>query len=347
MAAAVKDADPTLEVVCVPIADGGEGTIDALGAVKVPAQVVSCDGVTIDSCYGVMNGTVVIETATCCGLTLTKVMNPERTTTYGCGQLIRHALDAGHRKFIVALGGSATNDAGCGVGAALGVKFYNAHNREFVPVGGTLAEIDSIDIAGLDCRIKESQFSVMCDVDNPLYGKNGAAYVFSPQKGADLAMVERLDKGLINFADKVKTCVGIDISTLRGGGAAGGMGAGLSVFFGADLKSGVDIVLDSVRFDALLDRADLVITGEGRFDSQSLHGKAVSGVANRAKLKNVPVIVVAGAVDDTAALPKDSGIAALFSIQRAPKPFEQAAATASVDLFHTVNNLVKVMLKIY
>jgi glycerate kinase len=198
--------------------------------------------------------------------------NPELTTTYGAGELIKAALDAGCKKIIMGIGGSATTDGNCGCAAALGAKFYGADGKEFLPTGGNLKDIAKIDISGVDSRLKDIELVTMCDIDNPLYGKTGAAYIFGPQKGADPAMVERLDAGLKHLAEIVKKDLGLDLAQMPGAGAAGGMGFGMKAFLGSTLQMGIQTVLDTVHFDDLLKDADFVFTGEGKIDTQSLRG---------------------------------------------------------------------------
>lgn len=343
MTAAVKDSC-NAEVIAIPIADGGEGTIESFGAKKVYYNVTGPNGKKIESYFGVVNGVVVVEMAACAGFTLADVKNPEITTTYGVGELISIALNLGHREFIVGLGGSATNDGGTGMAAALGVRFLNNDGNSFIPVGGTLVDIASIDISEINPLVRESKFTVMCDITNPLFGENGAAYVFAPQKGADNTMVERLDIGLRHLSEIIKRDLGTDFSNLAGGGAAGGMGAGMYAFLGGELKSGIDTVLDSVKFNARLNGVDLILSGEGKFDSQSLNGKVVSGIANRIKGIDVPFVVIAGAVDDTVDF-SDAGITAVFSIQRVPLPFDESKLRSEIDLYNTTRNVINILYK--
>ena len=347
--AGILAADPTAEVIVLPIADGGEGTVDALTAKRMPAKVMGPDGEYIDSFWGLLDGNIaVIEMAAAAGLPMTELHDPEKTTTYGVGELISAALDCGCREFIIGLGGSATNDGGCGMASALGVKFIDRRDDmlgdDFVPFGGTLADITGIDVSGIDARIKESKFTVMCDITNPLYGETGAAYVFAPQKGADAEMVKRLDNGLRSLAEVIKRDLGVDTANIPGAGAAGGMGAGCVAFLGAELKSGIDTVLDVRGFDDMLTPDTIVITGEGKFDSQSIGGKAVSGIASRAKAKNVPVIILCGKAEE---VPEayDMGVTAVFSIHTASRPFEEAMARNAQDMRITAENIARLLLK--
>jgi len=342
MSAAVRDVIADADIITIPVADGGEGTVDAFGAEKVYVDVTDPDGKQIRSYYGTLGNTAVIEMAACSGLPLTQLKNPELTTTYGVGELILHALDNGYREFIVGLGGSATNDGGTGMAAALGVKFYTSAGDMFIPVGGTLDKIARIDMSSLDPRIGESHFITMCDIDNKLYGERGAAYIFAPQKGADTEMVKRLDSGLIHFAN----LIGGNIADLPGGGAAGGMGAGMVAFLNAELKSGIDTVLDKVGFNAHIEDANVIFSGEGKFDDQSIHGKVVSGIANRIANRDIPFIVIAGTVDDSVDI-TDTGITAVFSIQRTPLAFEESKLRSEQDLFNTTKNMINILYKLY
>jgi glycerate kinase len=335
---------PQAQVVSIPIADGGEGTVDAfLAAVGGKKETVTVKGPLFEdmsSFYGILtDGTAVVEMAACAGLPLVKGReDPLRSTTYGVGQLLRHAEESGCGNVILGLGGSATNDAGCGMACALGARFYDRRGSAFIPTGGTLSEIGRIDTGNLKFGLP---VTVMCDVNNPLYGPRGAAFVFAPQKGADEEAVRKLDNGLRSFASVVKKDLGIDLETLKGGGAAGGLGAGAVCFLNGTLKMGIETVLDAIRFDEGLTDADLVITGEGKLDSQSLGGKAVLGVARRAKSKDVPVIAVVGDIDDAVEEAYDLGLSGIFSINRVAVPFEQAVLRSQQDLALTVENIMR------
>lgn len=338
---AVKAVCPHAATVLMPIADGGEGTVDALGAKKVPVRVKGSQFEDVDSFYGVMEDRAVIELAACAGLPMAKRLAPDTATTYGVGQLILAALDAGFRKFIVALGGSSTNDMGCGMAAALGVKFHDRGGRSFVPSGVSLANIDRIDISGLDKRIADSEFVTMCDIDNPLCGPKGASYVFAPQKGAKPDMLPILDSALAHCSEIVKRDIGADVASLAGAGAAGGCGAGMVAFFGSQLRRGIDVVLDTKNFDRELEDADLVFTGEGKFDSQSVDGKAISGIAARTRAKNIPLIVLCGAAEESEVC-YEMGVTAVFSIQRKALPFKEARLVNEPSLYKTAYNVMKI-----
>ena len=349
MARAIEKRLPRATVRAIPVADGGEGTVEAfltaLGGEKVEATVCGPLFAPMKSFYGLLpDGTAVIEMAACAGLPLAgSKKNPERTTTYGVGQLIVDALDKGARNFLVGLGGSATNDGGCGCASACGVRFFEANGSSFVPSGRNLTDIMAIDMKEADPRLKECTFTVLCDIDNPLCGETGAAAVFGPQKGADEAMIKRLDEGLRHLAWLWKRDLGCDLLNLPGGGAAGGMGAGMAAFFGGTLRPGIDLLLDAVGFDTLAKDADLIFTGEGCLDGQTLRGKAVAGVARRAKALSLPVVaVVGGSKGDLASL-YDQGLTAAFSINRLPQPLEESAPHTSENLEYTMDNILRLL----
>ena len=288
---------PACEVVCIPVADGGEGTVDcfvqAMGAQRVGVTVTNALGEKSAAAYARLGELAIIEMAAAAGLPQVGALRcPGTATTYGVGELIAHAVDSGCRKILLGLGGSATNDGGCGCAAALGVGFLDADGQSFVPVGDTLGRIVRIDTAEAEALLRSVEITVMCDVTNPLYGPTGAAYVFAPQKGADAEKVKSLDAGLRHFGDVIRSQYGLDVSAMPGAGAAGGMGAGCVALLGGTIQSGIDAVLDVTGFDRQLEGADLVITGEGRIDSQSADGKVVSGVARRTRAKGVPLIAM-------------------------------------------------------
>ncbi|MDR0841483.1 MAG: glycerate kinase [Christensenellaceae bacterium] len=347
MRSAILHHFPAAEVVSIPVADGGEGSVDAflsaLGGQKINVRAQGPLGEEIDSFYGVLpDHTAVIEMAACAGLPLVYGrMQPSKTTTYGVGQLMRHALASGCRKIIVGLGGSATNDLGSGAAAALGVRFLDAQGQVFLPTGGTLGRIASIDMSALESALLGAEITTMCDIDNPLYGERGAAYVFGPQKGADADMVRFLDAQLRAAAEVIRTQLGRDIAELPGAGAAGGMGGGMVAFLGSRLQPGIETVLDTVRFDALLRGADLVLTGEGRLDSQTLGGKVVAGVARRAKKQRVPVLAIVGEIGDNIGAIYEQGVSAIFSINRAPVDFSISKHHSAENLAIALDNLMR------
>ena len=255
VAEAIRSHEPEAEICAIPVADGGEGTVDAflsaVGGQQVPVACTGPYGEAITACYGLLpDGSAVVEMAAAAGLPMVgENRDPEKTTTYGVGQLIRHAAHHGAKRLVLALGGSATNDGGCGAAAAVGVKFYRATGESFVPVGGTLKDIHRIDTSGMDPAVRSIPILTMCDIDNPLCGPTGASAVFGPQKGADAAMVRRLDDGLRHLAALLERDVGRDVLNLPGGGAAGGFGTGAAAFFASPLQMGIDVVLALTDFD--------------------------------------------------------------------------------------------------
>jgi glycerate kinase len=353
MAEQIRRHYPRAEVISIPVADGGEGSVDsfltATGGEKV---VIPARGPYMEDregFYGLIDGgaVAVIEMAACAGLPLVgDKLRPDKTTTYGVGQLILDAANRGCKKIIVGLGGSATNDFGAGAAAAAGIKFLDREGKEFVPLGGTLSKIEHIDKSGLSPALKGVEIITMCDIDNPLYGPNGAAHIFGPQKGADPAMVEFLDGELKAVSERVIRELGIDVSVLPGAGAAGGMGGGMVAFFGSRLRMGIETVLDTVNFDRVLAGADLVFTGEGRIDAQSLRGKVVIGVARRAKKQGVPVIALVGDIGDAIEGAYDEGLSAVFSINRRPLPFEEAKLQSESNLALTMDNLLRIFVTV-
>lgn len=334
------------EICAIPVADGGEGTVDAfLTAVGGERVEVACQGPygeDVTAFYGMLPGDIaVVEMAAAAGLPMVgEHRNAEKTTTYGVGQLMAHALSRGAKQIVLGLGGSATNDGGCGAAAALGVTFYDEAGQRFVPVGGTLKDIARISTEDLHPAVKHIPFMAMCDIDNPLCGASGASAVFGPQKGADAAMVARLDDGLRHLAEVIKRDLGHDILNLPGSGAAGGFGGGSVAFFGSELRMGIDIVLDLTRFDEQAAGADLVITGEGKLDSQSLRGKVVIGVARRARALGVPVAALVGASETDIEEAYRQGVCGVFPINPAPAPFEEVKGQCRENLRFTAANLL-------
>lgn len=344
---AVKNIDPEIIVHKIPAADGGEGTVDAFltaaGGEKVYCTVKDPLNRDIEAFYGILpDRTAVIEMAAASGLPLIEGKeNPLQATTYGTGQLILNAIDKGCKKIIIGIGGSATVDGGIGAVSAIGARFLNKAGNEVSLNGSGLRDIEYIDVSGLDPRIKTCSTTVACDVTNPLYGTDGAAYVFGPQKGADQAMVMQLDEGLKHYAEIINNQFGIDVQKVSGAGAAGGLGAALHVFLGAEMKPGIGTLLDAAGFDEALKDADLVITGEGRIDGQSLKGKVPVGIAERAAKYGVPVIAVVGDIGEGIEEVYKHGISAVFSINRRAVPFEIARKTCRQDLQATVEDIVK------
>lgn len=340
---------PRCEVVKIEVADGGEGSVDAflaaVGGEKVKCIVNNPYFEPMESFYGILEGNVaVIEMAAAAGLPLvSNRLNPMETTTYGVGELILAAIKRGCKKIIVGLGGSSTNDGGCGAACAIGVRFFDAHGQSFVPKGKSLIDIARIDISGVDQGFHEVEIITMCDIDNPMYGLKGAAHIFSPQKGADYEMVLTLDEGLLHLANVIKSQLNLDVSTIPGGGAAGAMGAGMVAFFNSRLQMGIETILDLVDFDRLIQDADLIFTGEGKIDSQSLQGKVPIGVAKRAKQANVDVIAVVGTIGSDIDAVYDLGITAIFSINPEPVAFETAKLKSKENLALTMENIIRML----
>lgn len=339
---------PQCQVVTVPVADGGEGTVEcfvqAIGAVPVTVPVTGPYGEPISAVYARKEQLAIVEMAAAAGLPMVgEKKNPEATTTYGVGQLIAHAVKSGCREILLGLGGSATNDGGCGCAAALGVRFCDKNGKEFVPTGKTLADIHRIDASQAKASLEGVTITVMCDVENPLCGPNGSAHVFGPQKGADEAMVERLDEGLGHLARLMERDLGVSVAQIPGAGAAGGMGAGCMAFLGAELKSGIQCVLDTVEFDAQLEGTDLVITGEGRIDSQSVQGKVISGIAKRTKPRNIPLLALVGGIAEDAAAGYDLGVTAMFGIDRSAQDFREYAGKSAVYYQRTLEDILRLI----
>lgn len=317
-----------LGVTCrkIPMADGGEGTVraivDATDGRFISRTVHDPLGRKIRSAFGVSGDgkTAIIEMAAASGLALLKPSerNPMKTTTFGTGELIRHALDLKVKRLLIGIGGSATNDGGMGLAQALGVQFLDARGRKLDPVGGSLKKLGRIDISGLDQRLKHAKVEVACDVENPLTGPHGAAQVYAPQKGATAAMVKELDAGLKHLAKIIKRDVGADIETVPGSGAAGGLGGGLMAFLKGKLRPGIDIVIDSVKLAKRIKGCDLVITGEGRLDHQTAFGKTPHGVAKVAKQEGLPVIAICGSIGKDPRIVHTIGIDAYFSAFEEP-----------------------------
>lgn len=342
----IRAAIPGAEIASVPVADGGEGTVEAFlaaaGGVRTELSCTGPQGAPVPGFYGVLpDGTAVVEMAAAAGLPLAEgCLRPDTATTFGVGQLIAAALAGGPRRVVLGLGGSATNDGGCGMAAALGVRFTDTQGRDYVPTGGTLDRLAHISLEGLSPAAREAEFVAMCDIDNPLCGAHGASAVFGPQKGADPEMVRRLDGGLRRLAEVIRADLGRDVLELPGGGAAGGMGAGCAAFLNARLQMGIETVLDTVHFDALAADADLILTGEGKLDSQSLRGKVVIGVARRAKKLGVPVAALVGASEREIAGAYEAGVAGVFPINPVPAPFEEIRGDCFDNLRFTARNLL-------
>ena len=327
-------AIPDAETRTVPMADGGEGTveslIDATGGKPVSVRVKDPLSRDVESSFGITGDgrTAVIEMAAASGIQLLKPeeKDPWITTTHGTGELIKAALDIGCRTILIGIGGSATNDCGSGMAAALGVKFLDAGGNPVKPGGGALAEVELIDLGGLDPRIAESDILVACDVTNPLTGPKGASHVYGPQKGADPSMVKKLDANLAAFARVIKDQLGKDVGAIPGSGAAGGLGAGLIAFLDAKLVEGVPAIAERVGLEDDVKWADLIITGEGGMDFQTQYGKTPYGVAQIARKHGKPVIAIAGTIGEGADVLFEMGINAMYSIIESPMTLDEAIA---------------------
>ena len=334
------------DVKSIPVADGGEGTVDcflhALDGFKIKTTVKGPFFENISSFYAIIGDTAVIEIAAAAGLSLTeKRRNPAITTTYGVGELINAAVARGIKKIIIGLGGSGTNDGGCGAAAACGVVFKDEYGDSFIPTGESLHKINSIHMP--NNMLNGIEITVMCDIDNVMFGKTGAAHIFAAQKGANEDMINALDNGLKHLADIVKRDLCVDVSQIPGGGAAGAMGAGMVAFFGAKLQQGIETVLDMVEFDKELQNTDLVITGEGLLDEQSLRGKVISGVVKRSKIANKPTIAIVGGVQGDISKMYEAGLSAVFTINRLPEDFEVSKHKSRENLAETVDNIIRLM----
>ncbi|CCU80995.1 Glycerate kinase [Halanaerobium saccharolyticum subsp. saccharolyticum DSM 6643] len=327
----IHNYDSKIDVDLLPMADGGEGTVQSLvDATKgeiIKKKVTGPLGNRVEAFYGLLGDkkTAVIEMAAASGLPLVpeEKKNPSKTTTYGTGELIAAALDAGAQKIIIGIGGSATNDAGVGMAQALGAEILDEKGEQIDFGGGSLSQIEQIKLDKLDSRLKDVEILAACDVDNPLYGKEGAAYVYAPQKGANPEMVEILDQNLRHFNDIVIKELNKNPNEISGAGAAGGLGAGLVAFLDAELKAGVTIILDLINFEERLKNVDLVITGEGMLDGQSIYGKTPVGVSRSAAEKDIPVIAIAGTLGEGVEKVLDHGINSYFSIIDRPAALKE------------------------
>ncbi len=343
---------PEAEVVKVPMSDGGEGLVHAMvkatGGRIERRTVTGPLGEPVEAFFGIMGDgkTGVIEMAAASGLPLVPEdrRDPTVTTTYGTGELIRAVLDAGCRRVIVGIGGSATNDGGAGMAQALGVKLLDKDGSEIGYGGGQLCRIERIDTSGLDPRVREAETIVACDVDNPLCGERGAAAVYGPQKGATPEMVVELDQALSYYARLIKENLGKDVKDVPGAGAAGGLGAGLMAFLDAELKPGIEIVLENLKVDEQMKGADLVITGEGKVDRQTVYGKVPQGVARVAKERGLPVVILAGTVGEDAEVVYDHGIDAIVGILPGPVGLEEAMENAREYLARAAESVARLVM---
>lgn len=339
---------PDCEVVGIPVADGGEGSVDAfldaVGGEKIYKEVTGpYPEEKVQGYYGILPGNIaVIEMAAAAALPMVgDRKDPSKTTTYGVGELMLDAARKGVSKIILGLGGSATNDAACGLASACGISFYNAKGERFTPLGESMDEVVRIDTSTMDESLKKIEIVTMCDIDNPFYGPEGAPAIYGPQKGADEAMVKMLDDKMRVLAEIMKRDCGVDVQSIPGSGAAGGMGGGMAAYFKSRLQMGIETVLETVHFDELLDGTDFVYTGEGKIDGQSLRGKVVIGVARKAKKKGVKVIAIVGDIGDDIENAYSEGVTGIFSINRVAVPYKEAKVRAKSDLRLTLDNLLR------
>lgn len=346
--AGMREVWPDAAYVKVPVADGGEGTvqamIDATGGRRVDVRVTGPLGQTVDAFYGRAGGDeglAVIEMAAASGLegVPPDLRDPRMATSRGTGELIRAALDAGARRFVLGVGGSATNDGGAGMLQALGVRLLDAAGHDIGPGGVALAQLARIDASGLDARVREAEFRIACDVDNPLTGPRGASAVFGPQKGATPAMVAQLDAALAHYADVVKRDLGSDVAQMPGAGAGGGIAAAMVAFLDGQLRPGIEIVAEAVGLDAAVRDADLVVTGEGRIDGQTVNGKTPMGVARVARKYGKPVVAIGGSLAPDADAVHAEGIEVVVAAVARPCSVAEALAGADANLRRAARNL--------
>jgi glycerate kinase len=338
MSEGVRRVIPESDIVLLPLADGGEGTVQAMiraiGGRTERVRVTGPLGKPVSAEYGVLtkDNTAVVEMAAASGLELVPAdcRNPMATTTFGTGELIQKALERGARKFIIGIGGSATTDCGAGAVQALGVRFFRRNGDEISEpmTGGLMAEVADVDLSGLNPKIHECEILAACDVENALLGERGAVMTFGRQKGASDRELLLLENGMRHFIGIVERKIGKRIRDIAGAGAAGGLGAGLAVFLGASLRPGIGLIMDACRFEEKIADADLVLTGEGKVDSQTMYGKAVAGVARIAKRHSVPVVLIAGQVETGIENLLSEGVTSVFSICSGPMPLERAMKNA-------------------
>ncbi|MDO4273839.1 MAG: glycerate kinase [Eubacteriales bacterium] len=336
------------EFMCVPVADGGEGTVEAmvssLGGEYRTVVVTAPNGKKIEAVYGVLPGKkIVIEMAAASGLPLipAKERDVMSATTYGTGELIRAALDEDCSQIYIGIGGSATNDGGLGMAQALGYSFLDKDGREIGFGGKELCRVETIDTSKVDKRLKGREIIVMCDVINPLCGELGAAAVYGPQKGATPEQILELDRGLKHFAEVIKEQMGMELENMRGAGAAGGLGAGLVAFAGAKIKSGIDAILEVAGFEEKLKWADIVITGEGKIDRQSAFGKVISGISKMAKDKDIPVVAVSGSIEYGAEAIYEKGVTTMEAAVCKPMHLDEAIQNAEVLVENAIERVMR------
>lgn len=348
----IKKCYSSFTIEKVPMADGGEGTVEALVA-STNGRIINVIAKgpllkDVEACYGILGDgeTAIIEMASASGLPHVPQgeRNPMKTTTYGTGQLMLHALDQGCRKFIIGLGGSATNDGGVGMATALGVKFLDEHGIDIGLGAEGLENLRKIDVSKMDSRLKKSTFVAACDVTNPLCGETGASHVFGPQKGADKDMVKLLDKYLENYGDILKRDLEVDIINEKGSGAAGGMGAAILAFLNGKLQRGVDIVIEMTRLEEKIQDAQIVITGEGMIDYQTAYGKTPYGVAKIAKKYGIPVIAICGGIGEKSETLYEKGFDSIFSIVDSPMSLEYSMINSRLLLENAAERIMRAVL---
>ncbi len=351
----VKKIFPDAEIVSFSMADGGEGTVESLvdgeKGKTIELKVQNPLMKEVNAKYGILkDNTAVIEMASASGLPLIaeNERNPLKTTTFGTGQLIKDAIEKGAREFIVGIGGSATNDAGIGMLNALGYEFLDENGNKLEPIGQNLAKITKVCDKNALKELADCNFTVACDVNNPLYGKNGAAYVFAPQKGATQSIVEELDNGLQSFANVVKTYNNKDVANTEGAGAAGGLGFGFVSFLNTKLQKGIDIVIEKLLLEDAIKDANMVITGEGRIDCQSMMGKVPTGVSLLAKKYNIPTIAIGGCVNEDIENIYDYGITSTFAIVNKAMSLQEAMEKENAELLvtNTAENIFRLVAKL-
>ncbi len=351
----IKKANPNIKCIKVPMADGGEGTmqslVDATDGKVYKVKVQGPLGAEVEAEYGILgDGEVaVIEMASASGIHLVpkEKRNPMKTSTFGTGQLIKACLEHSIKKLLIGIGGSATNDGGAGMVQALGGKLLDSDGNELPLGGGELRKLAQIDLSNLDDRLKDVEVEVACDVNNPLVGEKGASYVFGPQKGATEEMVKVLDENLRHYGVKIKECLGIDIVEVPGAGAAGGLGAGLMAFLNGTLKNGLEMVVEYTKLEQKVKEADMVWTGEGSIDHQTIYGKTPYGVARVAKKYKLPVIALAGRIGDGIEPLYDSGIDAIYSIMQGVSSLEDALINGRRNVEKTSENVARLIDIIY
>ncbi|MBU2907357.1 glycerate kinase [Arenibacter algicola] len=352
IAIGIRKITPNAEIFEIPISDGGEGVLEALingvGGRRISVSAMDPLMRQLKAEYGILKDgkTAVIEMAKASGLELLKEheKNPLITTTFGTGQLIKDALNKGCNKIIIGIGGSATNDGGAGMVRALGATFLDDNGEEIPEGGGSLERLKSIDLSNFDKRIQNCEVIVACDVSNPLTGANGASMVYGGQKGGSKQDLEFLDSNLAHYANKIKATLNIDVSEIPGAGAAGGTGAGLMAFLNGKLVNGIELILQTIKIKEFIKQADLVFTGEGKIDGQTLHGKTISGIAAMAKKHEVPVIVLTGKIGEGIEEIYNIGVSAVFSIVNQPMDLKEAINQAPVLIQDCTKNVMSAIM---